>query len=220
MTSGPQDPQQGGEPPHGQQPPGYGQQPPYGQQQPGYGQQPPYGQQPASYGQQGYSAYPSAPGFGEQPGGPSAPTPRPTTVTYGIGAFLANTLLGLIGSIVIFAGFNSYVDDAARSAGVDPNSVRAGVMVGAVIGLLFLVAYLVVLWFAWQGRNWARIVLWVLGGLGLLSGLVGLGSNTGIVAVLGVLELLLQIAGIVLLALKPSSEWYRAEGRRRQAYAG
>ena len=30
-------------------------------------------------------------------------------------------------------------------------------------------AYAMFVWFAWRGRNWARIVLWVLGGLGLLG---------------------------------------------------
>jgi hypothetical protein len=205
MTSGPQDPQEGGQ--SGDQ----------GQQPGGYGQPPQYGQPPPQYGQQG--AYPPAPGYG-QPSGSTTPTPRPATVTYGVGAFLANTLLGLLSSIVVFANFDNYVDDAARSAGVDPDAVRAGVMVGAVIGVVLLVAYLVLLWFAWQGRNWARIVLWVLGGLGLISGIFGLGSNSGIVAVIGVLQLLLLIAGIVLLALKPSNDWYRAEGQRRRPYAG
>jgi hypothetical protein len=144
------------------------------------------------------------------------PTERPSTVKAGIGAFLASAVLGLLSSIVTFADFNSLVDTAARDAGVSPDSVRAGVMVGAVIGLIFLAVYLLVLWYAWQGRNWARIVLWVLGGLTVLSGLFGLGNGNGLLSLLGVLQLLLVIAGIVLLALKPSNAWYRAEGQRRR----
>jgi hypothetical protein len=242
MTSGPQDPQQGGygqqpppgqQPPYGQEPP-YGQQPPFGQQPAGppqYGQQPPqYGQQPPQYGQQqpygqqsygqqpgqgGFDPYPSAPQGAEWGGPPAAPTQRPATVRNGIFAFLANTVLGLIGSIVTFADIDSLVADTARDAGVTESDVRAGLLVGAVIGLVFLALYLLVLWFAWQGRNWARIVLWVLGGLSVLSGVVGLGNGNGLLAFLGVLQLLLVIAGIVLLALKPSNEWYRAESQRR-----
>jgi hypothetical protein len=230
MTSGPQDPQQG----YGQQPP-YGQppsgQPQYGQPpsgQPQYGQppsgQPQYGQpqygQPPAYGQSqpGYGAYPAAPQGGEWGGAPVAPTERPAAVRNGIYAFLASTLLGLLSSIVTFADFNSLVDDAARNAGVSPDSVRASVTVGAVIGLVFLAAYLLVLWYAWQGRNWARIVLWVLGGLSVLSGIVGLGNGNGFLAIVGVVQLLLVIAGIVLLALKPSNEWYRAEKARRARF--
>ena len=217
MTSGPQDPEQGG---YGQQPPSgppqYGQ-PPQGQP---YGQPPQYGQ--PQYGQPQYGSgpggYPGAPQGQDWGGAPAAPTERPSTVKAGIGAFLANTLLGLLSSIVTFADFNSLVDTAARDAGVSPDSVRAGVMVGAVIGLVFLAAYLLMLWYAWQGRNWARIVLWVLGGLGVLSGLVGLGNGNGFLAAVGVLQLLLVIAGIVLLALKPSNAWYRAEGQRRRRF--
>jgi len=217
MTSGPQDPQQGGygqQPPPGQQPsPG---QPPYGQQPPQYGQpqygQQPYGQQP---GQGGYEAYPAAPQGNEWGGAPSAPTPRPATVRNGIFAFLANTVLGLISSIITFTDIDSLVADTARDAGVTESDVRAGLLVGAVIGLVFLALYLLVLWFAWQGRNWARIVLWVLGGLSVASGIFGLGNGNGLLAFIGVLQLLLVIAGIVLLALKPSNEWYRAESQRR-----
>ena len=40
------------------------------------------------------------------------------------------------------------------------------VRIGIVGGLVFIPVYGMFVWFAWQGRNWARIVLWVLGGLG------------------------------------------------------
>jgi hypothetical protein len=229
MTSGPQDPQQGGygqQPPYGQ--PQYGQpqpgQPQYGQSQPGqpqYGQpsygQPSYGSGPGGQGQPGYNPYPSAP-QGNDWGAPAAPSARPATVRNGIFAFLASTVLGLLSSIVTLVDMNSLVDTAARDAGVDPDSVRTGIMVGAVIGLVFLAVYLLVLRYAWQGRNWARIVLWVLGGLSVLSGVAGVagGSGSAFLALLGVLQLLLVIAGIVLLALKPSNDWYRAEGQRRK----
>jgi hypothetical protein len=231
MTSGPQDPQQGGsgqQPPYGQPPYGeqqsYGQQQPYGQQAP-YGQpqygQPPYGQQ-APYGQQGWG-YPAAPGQ-QRPQQP--PTPRPTTVTAGIGAFVLNVMLGLVSSLLTFANWDEVIDRATAQQDVDSESVReiaeTGARIGAVIGLLFLAGYLVLLWFAWTGRNWARITIWVLAGLSLLFGVVGLavGTDTGIPGstVLSVLGLLLQAAGVVLLALRPSSAWYRAEGQRRSGY--
>jgi hypothetical protein len=242
MTSGPQDPQQGGEgqPPFGQPPQGgpqghpqYGQQPgqeygqpQYGQQpgqqygQPQYGQQygqPQYGQQPGQqYGQPGFSGYPGAP-EAQQWGGPAGPTERPSTVKLGVGAFLANTLLGLLASVITFSDMDSLVA-SGTTEGLDQNSVRAALVVGAVIGLIFLAIYLVVLWFAWQGRNWARVVLWVLGGLSVVSGLAGLGNGSGVLSLLSVLQLLLVIAGIVFLALKPSNEWYRAETQRRRRF--
>jgi hypothetical protein len=224
MTSGPQDPQQGGygqQPPPGQPqygPPG---QPPYGQPQygqPQYGQ-PPYGQPPygqpeygqGGQGQPGYNPYPSAP-QGQEWGGPSAPTERPTTVKAGIGAFLANTVIGLITLLIAFSDMNGYRADLAASSGLSESDLSAIVSTTIAVTVLIMVAFVVVLWFAWNGHNWARIVLWVLGGINVLFGLLGAAGLT----FLGVIGLLLIIAGIVLLALKPSNDWYRAESRRRK----
>ncbi len=235
MTSGPQepqhDPQRGGQPPYSQpgssgQQPGYGQ-PPYGQ--PGgygqfpYGQQGGYGQQ-LPYGQQAWSPYPAAPGVGAPAPVDSTPTPRPTTVTAGLGAFLANTVLSVLASIITFANLDTVMDAAARDAGVDPDAFsgleRTITLVATSFGLLWTAFALVVLWFAWRGHNWARIVLWVIGGLGLLSVLGGLTNPIPVLDVFTVLQWLLLAAGIVLLALKPSSAWFRAEGQRRQAVRG
>ena len=235
MTSGPQDPQhdgqQGGygqQPPYGQQPGGYGQQPSYGQPG-GYGQPSPYGQpggygQQPPYGQQGWSPYPSAPG--QQPPGPvsTTPTPRPTTVTAGLGAFLLDAVLSAIASVITFANFDLLVDQAAREAGIETGELsgleEVLTTVGLVISLVFTAVFLLMVWFAWRGHNWARIVLWVLGGLSLLSLIGGLGSPVAGLDVIQVLQWLLVAAGIVLLALAPSNEWYRAERRRRQPWAG
>lgn len=202
MTSGPQDPHQDGS----------DQQPPYGQQ-PGY-EQPGYEQTPQ--GQGGYAAYPASypaapPG---SPGGElGAPTERPTTVKAGIGTFLANVLIGLLSSLLIFTGFDSQIDELAETQGLTSDEASTALMIGAVLGLLITAAFLAVLWFAWQGRNWARIVLFVLGGLTVLSSVFG-----PALGLLGIIQLLLVIAGIVLLALKPSSDWYRAETQRRQRF--
>jgi hypothetical protein len=226
MTSGQggQDPQQG-QPPQGhpgwQTPPGQGwQNPPppeggwqgpqqggwQGPQQGGWQGQPPYG----------YGAAPSAPG---QHFSPEAP-PRPDTVRFGTGAFVANLLLGLIGSAVAFGSLESIVNQELATSGVQfsEESVRSLLVVGAVIGLVFTALQAMFIFFAWKGHNWARIVLFVLGGLALVSGLVGLGQpTTGFLSALSVFQLLLLAVGIVLLARRPSNEWYRAMTARRQA---
>jgi hypothetical protein len=213
MTAGQGQP--GGE--WGQPSPGPGQPQGYGQQPQGYGQQPQgYGQQPQAYGQGG--GYPAAPnaGFGGPVG--SAP-PRPKTVVNGIYAFVASTVVGLIGSIVTFANLDTILDNAYRDAGLDPNAIDASssgigtgaATGGAVFGLIIVAAYLAVMWFAWQGKNWARITLFVLGGLGLLFGLIGIGGNgIALLTILNIVQLLLIAAGIFFLAQKPSGQWYEA----------
>jgi hypothetical protein len=147
---------------------------------------------------------------------------RPTTVRAGIGAFVASLLLGLVASVVTFSQLDDLVAQQLRQAGSDAQMtdevIRSSIVLGAAIGLIVVALEVLVLWFAWKGRNWARIVLWVLGGLGILSGLAGLAGDNplgGFVAALGVFQLLLTLAGVVLLALKPSNEWYRYRGWQR-----
>jgi hypothetical protein len=187
---------------------------------------------------QGWNAPPSPEGYGQQyPGyapAPSAPTgygapqsmERPTTVRAGIGAFVAGLVLSLVANIVVFADADSLVARARAAAGGDAltdDAIRSALVIGAVIGLVFVVLEVLFLWFAWQGRNWARIVLWVLGGLGVASGLVALAGGTsqsGFLSSLNVFQLLLSIAGVVLLALKPSNEWDRFRSWQRATGQG
>lgn len=177
---------------------------------------------------QGYAPAPSAPtGYG-------APQPmeRPTTVRAGLGAFIAVLILGLVASIVTFADFDDIMNAALAARGtttadlgVDEQSfLRTVLVVGVVIGLVMAALQIMFIWFAWKGRNWARVVLWVLGGLGVVSGLIGTAApragQPGFLVGLSFFSFLLTVAGIVLLALKPSNDWYRfrkwqlASGRR------
>ena len=184
--------------------------------------QQPYGQ---PYGQPypGYAPAPSA------PAGQGAPPAmeRPTTVRAGIGAFLATLILGLVGSIVTFADIDDLVTQELARSGTEieltDDVIRSAILIGAVISLIFVALQLLFMWFAWKGHNWARIVLWVIGGLSVLSGFAGLSTGTalgGFLTSLSVFQLLLTIAGIVLLALKPSSEWYRYRSWQRATGQG
>ncbi|PRY37753.1 hypothetical protein LY71_12324 [Geodermatophilus tzadiensis] len=223
MTSGQGDwdPQQG-RPPQGQPgwqaPPGQGWQnpPPQGPPPPG---PPPQGRPgPPS----GYAPAPSAPG----PQFPSAAPERPTPVRVGIGAFLAAFILGLVASAVQFSDLDGLVAQASAAAddpAITEDVVRAGIVVGAVIGLLLTALQALFIWLAWKGRNWARVVLLVLGGLSVLLGLSALSGTGGGIAGSGFLDslsvfsLLITLVGVVALAVRPSSEWYRAMTARRQA---
>jgi len=198
----PEPPQQGwGAPPP---PQGWNAPPPQGWEAP----PPPQGWQQPGQQWSGYGAPyapPPPPGSAEQP----------LTVRAGIGAFVVNFVLGLVGSLVAFGDIDDLVREASRTT-TDPDItdevLRTAILVGAVIGLVLVVLHALFIWWAWRGRNWARITLWVLGGLAVLAGLGTLGGDTGgtdFLAALSVFQLLALIAGIVLLALKPSNDWYR-----------
>jgi hypothetical protein len=224
MTAGQGPGPQGWEQPQGQQP--YGQQP-YGQQHP-YGQQPygqdPHGQQP--YGQAPQGGYGSAPSAPDAWGAP-APVERPQAVRLGVGAWLASTLLGVLGAIVTFAQLDQLIERSLIEQGLDPadyadlsDATAAGVItLGVVFALVFVGLQLLFIWFAWQGRNWARIVLWVLGGLAVASSLAGLAgggtATSGLLTTLSLVQTVLIVVGIVALAAKPANEWYRYRGWER-----
>jgi hypothetical protein len=84
---------------------------------------------------------------------------------------------------------------------------------------VLIVAQVIVLVFATKGRNWARIVLWVLGALSLLSGIVtlagGATGTSGLLTTLSLIQTLLVLVGVVALAQKPAHEWYRHRGQQR-----
>lgn len=214
MTAG-----QGGPPDGGQSgPQGGGQQGgPYGppQGQPPYG--PPPGQPPYGPPYPGYAPAPAAT-FGRYDG----PTPqeRPLTVRIGLGAFIGEIVLYLVSLVVTWLNFDTISaavlarlkSQQGVSASATQSAVEAGAKIGIVIALLYACAYALFVWFAWRGRNWARIVLWVLGGLGVISGLSTLatgGSPIPFLTGLNLFQFALVVAAIVGLALKPSNDWFR-----------
>jgi hypothetical protein len=148
---------------------------------------------------------------------------RPTTVRAGIGAFMANLILGLIGTALTFADMEALIAQAIAASGdaeLTEDAVRSILVGSAIFALCVYGVIAMFIAFAWKGRNWARIVLWVLGGVSVVFGLVGLAGagstgQSGFMTALGFCQLVLVTAGVVLLALKPSNDWYRFRGWQR-----
>lgn len=178
----------------------------------------------------GYAPAPAAPtGYGAP-----AALERPVTVRAGLGAFIATLVLGLVSTIVTYAQFDELVQAALSAQATDvelgeleeigEDFVRSALIAGVVFTLLVMALQVMFIWFAWNGRNWARIVLWVLGGLSVAGGLYGVVAPQpgmpGYLVGLSVFSLLFTIAGIVLLALKPSNDWYRYRGWLRATGQG
>ncbi|GAA2329633.1 hypothetical protein GCM10009854_00520 [Saccharopolyspora halophila] len=95
------------------------------------------------------------------------------------------------------------------------------------VGITFLLVMLVVLGGLWimflvfmrGGRNWARIVITVVGAIWALRTLLGLLGSGGypIVAVLAVAQLVVVVATIVFAYLAPSNQYFRAIAAKRHA---
>jgi hypothetical protein len=184
------------------------------------GTPPPYG---SPGGQQQWPGYAPPPPMPQPTYGGPVPTERPLTVRVGLGSFIGSLVLSAIGAVVTFLNLDVILADAlARvkpQSGVSAEAARSSaeifIRAGGVLGFVVMGVYALFVWFAWRGRNWARIVLWCLGGLGLISALISLagpGSPVPFLTGLSVFQGLLLLTAVVALALKPSNEWFRYQG--------
>jgi hypothetical protein len=79
-----------------------------------------------------------------------------------------------------------------------------------VIGIVFIVLYVLLALQVRKGRNWARIVTWVLAALGVLNALGSLAQpQPGFSRVVGLIAGLIDVAIIVFLLQRPSNEYFR-----------
>lgn len=206
-------------PPPAQYPQG---QPPQGG---GYAGGPSGGQFPPAPEYGGGQQYGNAPaygsGYGDPYGAPAGPVNPPKEVMRAVQLMFARVALGVLSTILAFASADAIKDSIREN---DPNLSASevdsafAVAIGITIffGLVFAALYVLLAIQVRKGKNWARIVTWVLAGLGVLGGLLALlGTGTGLEKGLGVIVLLVDLAIIVLLAMKPASEYFAARKAAR-----
>lgn len=174
---------------------------------PDYGSAQQYGNAPA---------YGNAPQYGDPYGAPAAPVAAPPEVVRVVQLMFLRVALGILNTLLAFASADSIKDSIRdNDPNLSPDQVDSAfaVAVGVTVffGLVFAVLYVLLAIQVRKGKNWARIVTWVLAGLGVLGGLLGLlGNSTGLEKGLGVIILLVDAAIIVLLAMKPANEYFAA----------
>lgn len=156
----------------------------------------------------------SAPNDPDRPSGPPAAVP-PVEVVRAVQLMFARVGIGVVNAaITLFSG--SAIRDALRAedpalapAEVDEKYTQiaaTAVFLAAVIAVLFVLLALRVL----HGRDWARIVTFVVAGLGLLGGLLGLfATGTDLEKTVIAVGLLVDAAIVVLLALPRATAWFR-----------
>jgi hypothetical protein len=144
--------------------------------------------------------------------GDTASLERPANVTNGIRVLWAQLALGLVALVV----------DGFTAPAEDPDD---GMWIATLAGLAFtlVISGVVALftWYAWKGRNWARIVHLVMLILGTLTTLFAIFASswlfpgapvdgTEFLDVSYVGQTLLNVAGVVLLFTPSANHWYRA----------
>lgn len=130
----------------------------------------------------------------------SPPREAPAQVRGAFFCWIAVTLIGLIGGLLLTLGAGS-----ALFAGIDEAENESTAVLTAA-GVVAIVFGLVQLWLAFRmkaGANWARITLTVLGALSLASMWGGSGGG-----VFNWVYLVLLVPGIVLMFVPASSAWF------------
>jgi hypothetical protein len=143
-----------------------------------------------------------------QGGVPVTKDPRsaPSTVQNAVRLMFGLVALSIISLIVVFADKNSLRDAIEdRNPSFDTSqvdsAVNTAVAVGAVIGIILMVLYVLLALQVRKGKNWARIVTWILAGLGVLSGLASLAqTQTAFQRITTLVGAAIDLAIIILLA--------------------
>ena len=148
---------------------------------------------------------------------PTASRVAPSTVLNAVKLMYARAGLGILSVLLVFTQRDA-IEDIVREQNPDfdankvDDAVTAALVVTVLIGAVFLVLYLVLARQVGKGRNWARIVTWVIAGLSLLSFVsTAVGDNPGLSKALGAVGALLDLGIIVLLAMGPSNEYFRRQ---------
>ncbi|MGH3354037.1 MAG: hypothetical protein ACRDPS_25470 [Nocardioides sp.] len=185
------------------------------------------------------------PGPAGPAGPPTVPAERPRSLTYAVYGMWLGAVLSAVGVVLILVGYDVdgmretmltefEGDPRLEDSGLDPESfidafipVIQGALV--VFGLVTLGLWIWMALVNGKGRNWARIVATVFGAFSIFSGLSSLANiptamsaDTGAVmflqsVVLGILQLVLAIAILVLLWVQPTNAYVNAVTAQRKA---
>lgn len=157
-------------------------------------------------------AYPAA-GTGV-PAAPVAVGEPPRTVNIAFWLYVVGAVLSVVSGIITIATIGSTRDAALEQIRNSPNAngqnaqalvdgIITAATIWAIVTLIFwAVVFVLFAYFMRRGANWARIVLTVLTALSLLNVLAGYG--------VGFLQFAATVVALVLIWLRPSSEYFAA----------
>jgi hypothetical protein len=162
-----------------------------------------------------YAAGPYNPMPGEPPRGPITRGPAPAPVTNAVRLMFVRAAMSVLSLVVLFATKDSLKTQIKKhntgySAQKLDDTLNAAIAVALVIGLIFIVLYVLLALQVGKGKNWARIVTWVLAALGVLGAISAFAqpepaASRVLTLIGGVIDLVI----IIFLAQRPSNEYFR-----------
>ncbi|MFN2519076.1 MAG: hypothetical protein ABR604_08560 [Jatrophihabitantaceae bacterium] len=159
-----------------------------------------------------------APMPGEPVGGPASRGAAPPSVINAVRLMFVRAALGVLSLIVLLATKNTlkkeiFKKNTSYDTSKLDDALNAAITIGVVIGLIFILLYVLLALQVRKGKNWARIVTWILAALGVLSALAGLAQpQPAFSRIVGLITAVIDLAIIVFLAQRASGEYFK--GRR------
>ena len=146
---------------------------------------------------------------------PSAPSAAPSSVLNAVKLMFGRAGLSLVGVLATFGSTGTLRDQIrasqpTASSSVVDTAVTAALVIGIGFALVFVVLYVLLALQVRKGKSWARIVTFVLAGLGILGFLTGLAQPaSGLSRAVAVIAVILDIGIVYLLAQKSSAAYYQ-----------
>ncbi len=166
------------------------------------------------YSAEPHSEYPQAPRPPEDRADSGPPLPRraPAPVVNVVRLMLLRSAVGVIALIVMFATKDELRKRILeRTPDATDSTVNSALAVAAGFGIVILVFYVFLAFQVRKGASWARIVTWVIAGLGILGALLSLGEpDPPLSRALGVVVGMIDVAVVILLARPESNRFFRA----------
>jgi hypothetical protein len=175
-----------------------------------YGSAQPFGSQP--YGSQPYGSMPSEPA---PYNAPPAPTQTPPGVVLAVRLMFVRAALSLISVIAVIALKGTLKDDIRKKnpewdADKLNTALNVAIAFAVVFAVVFVVLYLLLAMQVGKGKNWARIVTWVIAGIGVAGLLSSLAQTAPPLShILSIVSGLIDIAIIVLLIRANGTGFFR-----------
>ena len=166
-----------------------------------------------------YSPLPPAPSYGAMPPAeysqPVPVGPVPPSVLNAVRLMFLGAAIAVV-AVIVAISTKSTIKSKIAAKNPDFDSQKLNTAVNVTIGSLVVFGIIVVVLFVWlalkvrQGRNWARIVTWVLSGIGILGALGSLGQNvSGASRAVSLLGGVLDVAVVVLLMQRASNAFFK-----------
>jgi hypothetical protein len=135
----------------------------------------------------------------------------PPTVANAVRLMLLRSAIGVISLIVLFAtkdDFEKRIREKTPTA--TDSTVHTALAAAAVFGIVILVFYVFLAFQVRKGANWARIVTWVIAGLGIVGALVSIGQpDPPASRALGIIDGVIDVAVVILLAMGESNRFFK-----------